>query len=83
MFYYIDQAGGSARNGDLRRAFVTQPNGKRETRSFGNPNPKPLPGALVVVPELDPADRTNWVTVMAALAPVLASLVTLVIAINQ
>ena len=82
MFYYINQAGGGARNGDMRRAFVTQPNGKRETRSFGNSTPKPLPGALVVVPELDPADKTNWVTVMAAVAPVLASLVTLLIAVR-
>jgi polysaccharide biosynthesis/export protein len=82
MFYYIDQAGGGARNGDMRRAFVTQPSGKRETRSMGNSNPRPLPGALVVVPELDPADKVNWVTVMAAVAPVLASLVTLVIALR-
>ena len=82
MFYYIDQAGGGARNGDLRRAFITQPSGKRETRSFGNSSPRPLPGALVVVPELDPTDRVNWVTVVAALAPVMASLATLLIAIR-
>ena len=56
--YYISQAGGSARNADNKRAFVTQPNGKRETKSFGRV-PKPLPGSLVEVPALDPAFRTN------------------------
>ena len=76
------KAGGSSRNGDARRAFITQPTGKRETKSITNRSPKPMPGALVVVPEVDPAFRTNWVTVMAAVAPVLASLVTLVIAVR-
>lgn len=77
--YYISQAGGEARNADRRRAFVTQPSGKRETAgSFSNP--KPLPGSLVVVPEVDPNDRTNWVQVMAAVTPILASLATLILA---
>jgi polysaccharide biosynthesis/export protein len=82
MFYYIDQAGGGARNGDLRRAFITQPNGKRETRSLGNSNPRPLPGALVVVPELDPSDKNSWISVVATLAPILASLATLLVALK-
>ena len=78
--YYISQAGGPARNADNRRAFVTQPNGKRETRSsFGNP--KPLPGSLVVIPEIDPTQRTNWLQIAATVTPILASLVTLILAI--
>jgi polysaccharide export outer membrane protein len=77
--YYIDQAGGAARNADLRRAFITQPSGKRETKSISNRSPKPLPGALVVVPEVDPANRTSWVQTLAALGPVLASLATLIV----
>jgi polysaccharide export outer membrane protein len=81
--YYIDQAGGPARNADRRRAFITQPSGKRETKSFANPSPKPLPGALVVVPEVDPEHRTNWVTVVSAIAPVLASLATLIVVFRQ
>ena len=79
--YYIEQAGGSARNADKKRAFVTQPSGKRETRRFGSA-PEPKPGALVVVPEMDPSDRTNWVQVLAAVTPVLASLATLLVAIR-
>jgi polysaccharide export outer membrane protein len=79
--YYIDQAGGTAQNADEDRAFITQPSGKRETKRRFRPAPEPMPGSLVVVPESDPASKTNWVAVMAAVAPVLASLATLIIAL--
>jgi len=79
--YYIDQAGGSSRNADRKRAFVTQPTGKRETRNRVGLRPKPMPGSLVVVPEIDPAARTNWVQIVAAVAPIIASLAALVIAL--
>lgn len=80
--YYIDQAGGAARNADKRRAFVTQPTGKRETRNAFSP-PKPLPGSLVVVPELDPAYKTNWMQVITASTSVLTSLVTVYLALRR
>jgi polysaccharide export outer membrane protein len=83
LFYYIGQAGGEARNGDLRRAYITQPNGKRDTRSITNSAPRPKPGSVVVVPEIDPSSRTNWMQVLAVTAPILASLATLLVAINQ
>ncbi len=79
--YYIDQAGGAARNADRRRAFITQPTGKRETKSRLRPSPRPMPGSLVIVPEVDPLGRTNWVTVLAAVAPIVASLAALVISL--
>jgi polysaccharide export outer membrane protein len=79
--YYIDQAGGAARNADEARAFITQPSGKRETKRRFRSAPEPMPGSLVIVPEVDPAAKTNWVAVMAAVAPVLASLATLIIAL--
>jgi protein involved in polysaccharide export with SLBB domain len=79
--YYIDQAGGAARNADKRRAFVTQPTGKRETRNAFSP-PKPLPGSLVVVPELDPAYKTNWIQVITAATSVLTSIVTVYLAVK-
>lgn len=78
IFYYIGQAGGEARNGDLRRAYITQPNGKRETRSITNSAPRPRPGAVVVVPESDPASRALWVQVLAASAPALTAIAALV-----
>jgi polysaccharide export outer membrane protein len=80
--YYISQAGGSTRNADERRAFVTQPNGKRETKRWGVA-PKPLPGSLVEVPVLDPAFKTNWVQTFATVTPILVSLVTLLVTVTQ
>lgn len=80
--YYISQAGGPARNADNRRAFVTQPTGKRETKSRLS-SPKPLAGSLVVVPEIDPADKRDWVATVATVTPVLASLVTLILALRR
>jgi protein involved in polysaccharide export with SLBB domain len=80
--YYVNQAGGSARNADNKRAFVTQPSGKRETKGFGR-SPKPLPGSLVEVPILDPAYKTNWISTFATVTPILASLVTLILTIRS
>jgi polysaccharide export outer membrane protein len=79
--YYISQAGGPARNADERRAFVTQPNGKRETLRLGV-MPKPLPGSLVEVPVLDPQYRTNWISTIATITPVLVSLITLLVTLK-
>jgi len=81
MDYYIDQAGGAARNADKRRAFVTQPTGKRETSRRLVP-PKPMPGSLVIVPELDPLNRTNWIQVVTAATSILTSLVTVYLAVR-
>lgn len=78
--YYVDQAGGPAREADYARAFVTQPSGKRETRSahwlFPDHSPKPLPGSTVVIPARDLADRAQTAQILNALAPLFASLAT-------
>jgi polysaccharide export outer membrane protein len=79
--YYISQAGGSARNADRRHAFVTQPNGKRETRTMGR-SPQPLPGSLVEVPVLDPAYRSNWLQTLATVTPILASLTAIILSLK-
>lgn len=85
--YYVGQAGGPARESDYKRAFVTQPNGKRDaTRSrsyFPDHVPKPLPGSIIVVPERDPLDRINYVQVLTAVAPILASIATLFLAVRR
>jgi protein involved in polysaccharide export with SLBB domain len=80
--YYIQQAGGPTRSADYRRAWVTQPSGKRETSGWGRA-PKPMPGSLVEVPELDPSQRTNWVQTIATMTPVVVSLVSLIISLSQ
>jgi polysaccharide biosynthesis/export protein len=76
--YYIRSAGGANIKGDPRRAFVTQPNGKVEAkhRTFGfTSNPKPQPGSVVVVPDKDPNDKTDWVQIATAATSILGSLV--------
>jgi protein involved in polysaccharide export with SLBB domain len=78
--YYINQAGGASRTADRARSFVTQPSGKRETRTPMS-LPKPLPGALVVVPEKDP-NATSRLATLGSLAQVLASLVAIFVAIR-
>lgn len=82
LAYYIQQAGGPTRTADYRRAWVTQPSGKRETAGWGRA-PEPMPGATVEVPALDPSQRTNWVQTIATMTPVVVSLVSLIISISQ
>jgi protein involved in polysaccharide export with SLBB domain len=77
--YYIRAAGGSNLNGDLRRAYVIQPNGKIESREsflFVIPRyPQPLAGSTVVVPARRPSPPTSERTATVALiAQTLASI---------
>lgn len=84
--YYIQQAGGFGLNASEKRAFVTQPNGKRETwkrrRFLPDAVPIPLPGSLVVVPEKAPEERTNYVATMSALAQMLTGLIAIIITVR-
>jgi polysaccharide export outer membrane protein len=88
--YYVNQAGGPARQSDAKRSYVTQPNGKRETVNsrwwFWDKVPKPLPGSIVVVPQADTLNRSNAVeaTIQAitVLVPILTGLATLYIALK-
>ena len=86
--YYIRAAGGPARKADLKRSYVTQPNGKVEAREsrFLLPDgvPKPLPGSTVFVPERDPSESSsNILANVGVLAQVMAGLATLIIALRQ
>ena len=82
--FYVGQSGGPAREADYNRAFVTQPNGKREvTRAhwwFWDQVPKPLPGSIVVVPQRDSSARGASIQALSVLAPLLTALATLYIA---
>ena len=84
--YYIRAAGGGRRDADLRRAYVTQPNGRvdavRIRRFWPDGQPTPRPGAIVVVPTRDAAERaqnlaaaTTFAQIAASLAAVVTSLV--------
>jgi len=70
--YYIDGAGGFARNADKGRTYVVQPNGSVGTRSA-----TPEPGARIVVPLIPPGEeKTNWSQILTAIASVLTTTLT-------
>lgn len=85
--YYVQAAGGITRRGDLRYAYVTQPNGKVEATSgkfiFRN-DPRPRPGSTVFVPERDPNERRiDYIATIGSIAQVAASFVAIAIALRR
>ena len=85
--FYIRSAGGPSRKADAKRAYVTQPNGKLESRSphFLLPDgiPKPMAGSSIFVPERDPADHGFDFAAFGAIASALTALATLVLAVQK
>jgi protein involved in polysaccharide export with SLBB domain len=80
--YYIAAAGGASRRGDRKQAYVTQPNGKVESRRgrgiLPDAVPKPAAGSLVYVPEKDPNDKRDFVAAATSVTQVLASIIGIV-----
>jgi len=88
LSYYIGAAGGVAENGNGDRASVQQANGEIETRRggflfFGGNNPEPAAGATVFVPVKPVQEFRDRTGLYVALASVLASTATIIIALNQ
>jgi polysaccharide export outer membrane protein len=85
--YYIAAGGGPNRRADVSRAYVTQPNGKVESRPRRSQlmarSPRPMPGGTVVVPERDPNDKRDYVQAVGAVAQVLAGLVAIIALIGR
>jgi protein involved in polysaccharide export with SLBB domain len=86
--YYIRSAGGPTIKGESKRAYVTQPNGKVETRQryllgLAHSDPRPQPGSTVFVPDKDPAAGVNWVQVVTAVTSILGSLVAITAILKQ
>jgi len=86
--YYIRAAGGPSKKADIKRTYVTQPNGKVEAREshflFPDGVPQPRAGSTVFVPERDASDRPfDLLTNAGAIAQIAATLVTLVIALRR
>jgi polysaccharide biosynthesis/export protein len=82
--WYINAAGGYAQNGDQKRPYVTQPDGKREGVKrriiLADGIPKPLPGGVVFVPlKVVQEQPSNTVAVLGTVASVLGTLVTLIL----
>jgi protein involved in polysaccharide export with SLBB domain len=87
IHYYIRAAGGPSRLADVKRAYVTQPNGKVEARvsRFVLPDgvPEPRAGSTVFVPMRDPSEKAfDILTSAGSIAQILASLLTLVVALR-
>jgi protein involved in polysaccharide export with SLBB domain len=79
--YYIRAAGGATAQGDEDRAYVTQGNGKVESRHrhlvLWSSEPTPLPGSVVTVPTKDPASKRDWATIAAVATSILGPIVTI------
>ena len=71
--YYIEAAGGFSRRADKGGKFVQQPNGLIEKGG------RPEPGAVVVVPTKDPADRVDMVALISSITGILAAVATVII----
>jgi polysaccharide export outer membrane protein len=87
IYYYIRAAGGGSRIADEGRAYVTQPSGKLESvqsRHFApDVVPRPQAGAVVTVPDRDPADKKDYIAIAGAVTSILASLVTVVLLVTR
>jgi protein involved in polysaccharide export with SLBB domain len=86
--YYIDAAGGTAPDGDSKRAFVTQPNGKIEARRdrgiFPDAMPLPRAGGVVFVPEKSAATiGSSFASIATTAVQIIGSIVTLYLLIDQ
>ncbi|HEV2641063.1 MAG TPA: hypothetical protein VGT98_00070, partial [Candidatus Elarobacter sp.] len=86
--YYIRAAGGAARNADVGRAYVTQPNGKvdAEAQRFLVPDyvPKPKPGSVVYVPTKDTSlPSTSLLSTIGSLTGVLSTLLAVVAVLKR
>jgi polysaccharide export outer membrane protein len=82
--FYLSAAGGPSPSAIERRAYVIQPNGKVESRSrilwLFNVDPKPQPGATVIVPAKDPNRQPpNLAAGVGLAAQVIASIAAILV----
>ncbi|HEU5303241.1 MAG TPA: SLBB domain-containing protein, partial [Gemmatimonadales bacterium] len=82
--WYVNAAGGYTQVGDHKRAYVTQPNGKREgvkrRAIFADAVPEPRSGAVVFVPNKSTQEQPSNVTgVITTVAQVLTALATIIV----
>ncbi len=83
LYDYVGAAGGVARLGDKGRSYVVQPGGRLESVKsrglFSASKPRPMPGAVVFVPERDPNDKKDWAGLLSSIAQILASTVAIIV----
>ncbi len=85
--YYVRAAGGATRKGDLRYAYVAQPNGKVEAvggKFIFRSNPHPRPGSTVTVPEKDASERRlDYLATLGTIAQLALSFVGIAVALKR
>lgn len=84
--YYIGAAGGVRENGNRDRTSVRQANGRTETRRGGflflaGSDPTPMPGATVTVPFKPDRPTRDTTTLIAAIATMIASTASVLVAL--
>jgi polysaccharide biosynthesis/export protein len=86
--WYVNAAGGYTQTGDSRRAYVTQPNGKKQGVKrrvvLADDVPKPKSGAVIFVPQKVTQEQpSNVAGVISTVAQVLTALVTVIVVARQ
>jgi polysaccharide export outer membrane protein len=86
--WYVDAAGGYTQLSDTKHAYVTQPNGKRETVKrrtvLADAVPKPKSGAVIFIPaKVVQEQPANIAGVISTVAQVLTALVTVILVAKQ
>ena len=79
--YYIDNAGGYARDADKGRVAVQAANGSASVRKkflFFSTEPTPGPGGTVYVPFKPPAEPLNPTQLLTAFASIITSVVAII-----
>jgi hypothetical protein len=82
--FYLENAGGFAEDADKGRTVVRFANGSGQNRSkflFWSSWPEPGPGSDIFVPAKAPKpEGQNWLPILAAVASIIASTASIVIA---
>ncbi len=84
--YYIENAGGYARNADAGRTHVQYANGSTRVKKkflFFSSAPPPAPGSVVTVPEVPPADKIDVTGLIADLAQIVAAAALMIAALSR
>jgi polysaccharide biosynthesis/export protein len=86
--WYVRAAGGYSQNADQKRAYLTQPDGRKQTVSrrflLADDVPQPRPGGQIFVPTRPPSEPSqNAAQILGVVASVIASLTTIVVVATQ
>jgi protein involved in polysaccharide export with SLBB domain len=84
--YYLSGAGGFAYTADKAKVSVRYANGDVRTRHrwlFVSSDPKPGPGAEVLVPVRDTTERVNYTSLFTSIVQIIASTVTAIYVIKH